>query len=68
MPILSLVKVRDFAHHIFLISNVTDLLDDSSRYSELNRILLECEAPLKRLSNQLQGIQDNLTGEELDSS
>ncbi|KAH6698408.1 hypothetical protein BKA61DRAFT_682441 [Leptodontidium sp. MPI-SDFR-AT-0119] len=35
--------------------------DDSSRYSELNRILLECEAPLKRLSNQLQGIQDNLT-------
>ncbi|KAH7363777.1 hypothetical protein BKA65DRAFT_472146 [Rhexocercosporidium sp. MPI-PUGE-AT-0058] len=35
--------------------------DDSMRHSELKRILLECEAPLKRISRQLQDIQDNLT-------
>ncbi|KAG4442329.1 hypothetical protein IFR05_002180 [Cadophora sp. M221] len=35
--------------------------DDATRYSELYRILLECEAPLKRISTQLQDIQDNLT-------
>jgi hypothetical protein len=62
-------SVRIFVLNVEGISSTSDpvLIEDCARYSELRKFLQEFNAPLNRMSAQLQDIEDKLSRESLPS-